>query len=121
MNALPILYLNPTRPTKPESIRSIFSFWLTESQAFRASYGRSHNSVSIELFAVTNSVSRRMMSLSSGSCLSKRERVKGSSVEAVNIVDNGNFPTGFLTPFALLPLTRFFCNFLPVQTELSGG
>jgi hypothetical protein len=53
--------------------------------------------------------------------LSKRERVKGSSVEAVNIVDNGNFPTGFLTPFALLPLTRFFCNFLPVQTELSGG
>jgi len=44
--------------------------------------------VPIELLLVTNSVSRRIIPVPSGSCLSKLERVKANSIAAVKIIDN---------------------------------
>jgi hypothetical protein len=41
----------------------------------------------IELFAVTISVSRRVISVRSARCLSKLERVKANSIERIKIVD----------------------------------
>ncbi len=47
--------------------------------------------VPIEWFAVTVSVSPRIVSFPWGSCLSKIERVKANSIELLKIIDN--YPT----------------------------
>jgi len=49
--------------------------------------------VPIELLTVTISVSRRMIPFSSGSCLSKLDRVKTNSNEMVKIIDDYHIPT----------------------------
>jgi len=49
--------------------------------------------IPIELLTVTISVSRRMISFLSGSCLSKLERVKANSNEMVKIIDDYHIPT----------------------------
>jgi len=55
-------------------------------------YSSAHKYVLFESLAVTVSVSRRMISFRSESCLSKLERVKANSIEVVKIVENNTLP-----------------------------
>jgi len=77
-----------------------------------------HKQVPIELLAVTISVSRRMIALRSGSCLSPNfSGIKANSIEAANIIDKYHVCEGYSYALARLDCTRFYLQVFP---DLNG-
>ena len=59
-----------------------------------------------------------MISFSSGSCLSKLERVKANSIEVLMIISNYHIPACNLNPLTLFAFTRFYLRVLADGNEI---